>query len=113
MWKESSERCTVERKEVLILYRYFSYGASLDPSYWSVFRASYNIIKKIEGTHNDGLVRFVNHPNGLACDNRRSIRSSRWGEYKGTLAGVSHLDLINWTNRLKWYIWELAGQQRK
>ena len=27
--------------------------------------------------------------------------------------GVSHLDLINWTNRLKWIAAELAGKPRK
>jgi triacylglycerol lipase len=29
------------------------------------------------------------------------------------LIGVSHLDLINWTNRLKWWFWELTGSKRK
>lgn len=42
-----------------------------------------------------------------------SVESSRWGEYKGTLDNVSHLDLINWTNRLRWYIWELTGGKRR
>lgn len=42
-----------------------------------------------------------------------SIQSSRWGDYKGTLIGVSHLDLINWTNRLKWWLWSLTGSKRK
>ena len=40
-----------------------------------------------------------------------SVASSQWGEYKGI--GVSHLDLINWTNRLKWFFWELTGSKRK
>lgn len=77
--------------------RYYSYGASLEPSSWSVFAASHNIIKRIEGGVNDGLV---------------SVPSSQWGDYKGTLIGVSHLDLINWTNRLKWWVWELTGSKR-
>lgn len=42
-----------------------------------------------------------------------SVSSSQWGQYKGTLMGVSHLDLINWTNRLKWFFWELTGSKRK
>lgn len=42
-----------------------------------------------------------------------SVQSSQWGDYKGTLIGVSHLDLINWTNRLKWFFWELTGSKRK
>lgn len=29
------------------------------------------------------------------------------------MVGVSHLDLINWTNRLKWFLWELTGSKRK
>jgi triacylglycerol lipase len=77
--------------------RYFSYGASVEPSLLSVFRQSHRIIEKEEGP-NDGLV---------------SVASSMWGNYKGTLAGVSHLDLINWTNRLRWVIWELSGNRRK
>ncbi|EOA91462.1 uncharacterized protein SETTUDRAFT_133067 [Exserohilum turcica Et28A] len=76
--------------------RYYSYGASLEPSRWSVFAPSHAIIKPIEGV-NDGLV---------------SVQSSQWGDYKGTLVGVSHLDLINWTNRLKWFFWELTGSKR-
>ncbi|KAK3069762.1 hypothetical protein LTS18_000243 [Coniosporium uncinatum] len=78
--------------------RYFSYGASLDPTFFSIFRPSHNIIKRLEGALNDGLV---------------SVPSSKWGDYKGTLIGVSHLDLINWTNRVKWLFWSLTGKKRK
>ncbi|KAF1988532.1 alpha/beta-hydrolase [Aulographum hederae CBS 113979] len=78
--------------------RYYSYGASLDPTFWSVFRPSHNIIQRLENAVNDGLV---------------SVPSSRWGEYKGTLVGVSHLDLINWTNRLKYLMWSLTGSKRQ
>lgn len=62
--------------------RYFSYGAQFRPSIWSVFRFSHDMIDVIEGP-NDGLV---------------SVNSSKWDEagYRGTLDGVSHLDLINW-----------------
>ncbi|KAF1954528.1 alpha/beta-hydrolase [Byssothecium circinans] len=77
--------------------KYYSYGASLEPSAWSVFAKSHSIIKEMEGGLNDGLV---------------SVSSSQWGQYKGTLIGVSHLDLINWTNRLKWFFWELTGSKR-
>ncbi|KAI2792020.1 hypothetical protein POX_b02052 [Penicillium oxalicum] len=80
--------------------RYFSYGASIQPSFWSVFRLSHRILTEAEGP-NDGLV---------------SVASSLWGGetgYKGTLVGVSHLDLINWTNRLKWLAAELTGQPRQ
>lgn len=62
--------------------RYFSYGAQFKPSLWSIFRFSHEILDVIEGP-NDGLV---------------SVASSKWDErgYRGTLDGVSHLDLINW-----------------
>lgn len=65
-----------------------------------MFRQSHRILEQEEG-HNDGLV---------------SVASSRWGGeqgYKGTLSGVSHLDLINWTNRLKWVVSELSGKKRR
>lgn len=77
--------------------RYLSYGAAFEPGWMSVFRRSHRLLKEAEG-ENDGLV---------------SVESSRWGEYKGTLVGVSHLDLINWTNRLKWWMWGITGHQRK
>jgi triacylglycerol lipase len=37
--------------------RYYSYGASLEPRIWTTFRISHNIIKRMEGAANDGLVR--------------------------------------------------------
>lgn len=83
-----------------VVTRYFSYGAAVEPSMWSVFRLSHRILAEAEGP-NDGLV---------------SVASSRWGGesgYKGTLMGVSHLDLINWTNRLKWLAGDVMGNPRK
>jgi triacylglycerol lipase len=77
--------------------RYFSYGATFDPSFWSAFRQPHKIVKKLEGV-NDGLV---------------SVQSAKWGTYKGTLVNVSHLDLINWTNRIKWAVSQLSGNERK
>jgi triacylglycerol lipase len=77
--------------------RYFSYGATLDPRLFSVFRRSHRIVQREEGA-NDGLV---------------SVESSKWGTYKGTLVDVSHLDLINWTNRLRWWFWSVGGYKRK
>jgi len=76
---------------------YYSYGASCTPQFWSSFYWSHKVMMREEG-ENDGLV---------------SVESARWGEYKGTLVGASHLDLINWTNRLRWLLWELAGNRRK
>ncbi|KAH6652670.1 putative triacylglycerol lipase [Truncatella angustata] len=69
--------------------RYFSYGAMMSrPVLLSPFRTTWQIMQNAEGA-NDGLV---------------SVESAKWGEYKGTLVQVSHLDLINWTNRLRWYM---------
>ncbi|KAH7065570.1 putative triacylglycerol lipase [Macrophomina phaseolina] len=77
--------------------KYYSYGATLEPVRWSTFRQLHNLVKKLEhGAANDGLV---------------SVPSSRWGEYKGTLVGVSHLDLINWTSRAKWMLYSLVGRK--
>ena len=77
--------------------QYYSYGAFVEPYPLSMFRQSGRIVSKAEGV-NDGLV---------------SVESARWGTYKGTLKDVSHLDLINWTNRLRWFIWQLTGNKRK
>jgi triacylglycerol lipase len=77
--------------------RYFSYGATVRPTFWSSFRQPHRVIERTEGP-NDGLV---------------SVASSRWGAYKGTLVNVSHLDLINWTNRLRWLVWQMAGHERQ
>ncbi|KAF7543867.1 hypothetical protein G7046_g9917 [Stylonectria norvegica] len=67
--------------------RYFSYGAKVERvPLLSPFRQSHRILMEEEGP-NDGLV---------------SVKSSRWGTYKGTLLEVSHLDLINWSNRVRY-----------
>lgn len=92
-WATSGGFC---EHRFLILGSYYSYGAQFEPRIWSAFRQSHHVIKKIEG-QNDGMV---------------SVTSSQWGEYKGTLNGVNHLDLINWTNRLRWFVWELTGNKR-
>ncbi|KAJ6789410.1 hypothetical protein PWT90_03640 [Aphanocladium album] len=78
--------------------RYFSYGADMGgpPSLLGVFRHPYLLVEAEEGG-NDGLV---------------SVRSSRWGDYRGTLVGVSHLDLINWSNRMRWALREMMGMRR-
>ncbi|CAG8980564.1 hypothetical protein HYALB_00002562 [Hymenoscyphus albidus] len=77
--------------------RYFSYGATADPGVLSPFRYSHGIVNTAEGP-NDGLV---------------SVESAMWGTYKGTLVGVSHLDLINWTNRLQYWALKVVGVERK
>jgi triacylglycerol lipase len=77
--------------------QYFSYGATIQPSLWSVFRGSHSVVERLEGP-NDGLV---------------SVESAKWGLYQGTLVDVSHLDLINWTNRLRWWIARVSGKKRR
>ena len=47
--------------------RYYSYGASLEPSSWSVFALSHSIIKQREGGINDGLVRY-NSSSDTLCE---------------------------------------------
>ncbi|KAL2171601.1 hypothetical protein VTG60DRAFT_2434 [Thermothelomyces hinnuleus] len=75
--------------------RYFSYGAMVKhkPPLLSPFRHSHQVIEEREGP-NDGLV---------------SVESSKWGTYKGTLLGVNHLDLINWSNRLRFTVQKWMG----
>ncbi|KAM3525288.1 hypothetical protein NHJ13051_004073 [Beauveria bassiana] len=79
--------------------RYFSYGADMKeaPSRLSVFRPSWQVMQDAGEGPNDGLV---------------SVASSRWGEYRGTLVGVGHLDLINWSNRMRWALREMMGMKR-
>ena len=38
--------------------RYYSYGATMQPHFWSMFRQSHRIVEEAEGA-NDGLVRCV------------------------------------------------------
>ncbi|KAH7011941.1 Alpha/Beta hydrolase protein [Ilyonectria destructans] len=78
--------------------RYFSYGAAFvkTPPLLNPFRYPHGVLATVEGP-NDGLV---------------SVESSRWGTYKGTLLGVSHLDLINWSNRMGWTVREWMGMKR-
>lgn len=41
-----------------------------------------------------------------------SVKSSMWGTYEGTLAGVSHLGIINWVNRLDYAYGHMVGKKR-
>jgi triacylglycerol lipase len=91
--KENFNPKTPDREGV----HYYSYGATVEPRIWSMFRVSHRIIQRVEGD-NDGLV---------------SVTSSKWGTYKGTLKDVSHLDMINWTNKLRWFFWQLTGNKRR
>ena len=57
--------------------KYYSWGASFEPGLLDTFRWPHTVILAKDGP-NDGLV---------------SVNSARWGEYRGTLMGVNHLDL--------------------
>jgi len=60
---------------------YFSYGAAkTHVSYVNPLHYFHNIIQQAEG-ENDGLV---------------SVKSSKWGEYLGTIA-CDHMEIINWS----------------
>ncbi|KAK3906728.1 Alpha/Beta hydrolase protein [Staphylotrichum tortipilum] len=76
--------------------RYFSYGAMVrhKPPLLSPFRHSHHVIEEREGP-NDGLV---------------SVESSKWGKYEGTLLGVDHLDLINWSNKARFAVQKWMGR---
>lgn len=67
--------------------KYFSYGAALwKPNWYNVFKPTWQIINERSGNSpNDGMV---------------TVNSSKWGEYKGTLYGLDHLNIINWQNKL-------------
>ncbi|KAG0682767.1 hypothetical protein C6P40_004028 [Pichia californica] len=65
--------------------KYFSYGAKMNPDPTSMFLITWKIINDIEGP-NDGMV---------------SLKSCKWGEFKGFLDDVDHADLINWMGILK------------
>lgn len=72
--------------------KYFSYGALMDPQGLKLFRATYEIIKA--EIQKKGLSNYEN-------DGMVSVELARWGNYMGTLQDVDHMDLINWTNRVK------------
>lgn len=66
---------------------YYSYGSCFEPKWYSAFAVPWKIIyNATNGEPNDGLV---------------TVRSSKWGEYRGTLTNIDHLDLINWRNKLQ------------
>lgn len=70
------------------------------PGIFNIFRPFHGLLEQVEGP-NDGLV---------------SVASSRWGGdagFKGTLEGVSHLNLINWSNRARWLIGDLTGRKKR
>lgn len=73
---------------------YFSYGARANPGYFNVFRHAWSRLYAEEGP-NDGMV---------------SVDSAKWGQYIGTIDNVDHLDLINFTNLLKYNMARWFGQ---
>lgn len=57
------------------------------------FRWPHSVILAKEGP-NDGLV---------------SVQSAQWGEYRGTLLGVNHLDLVGWVNHVRYAFSNWSG----
>ncbi|KAK8861419.1 hypothetical protein IAR55_002238 [Kwoniella newhampshirensis] len=74
--------------------KYYSWGATIDPGLLDTFRWPHSVILAKEGP-NDGLV---------------SVHSAMWGEYRGTLVGVNHLDLVGWINSVKYTLGKWAGK---
>lgn len=90
--------------------KYYSFGAEFEAGWSNPFRVSsvlvvcesllsvvsqvpWGIIAEREGP-NDGLV---------------SVESAKWGEYKGTLENVNHLDLIGWKGSIRFAFANLMG----
>ncbi|WOO78979.1 Lipase 2 [Vanrija pseudolonga] len=72
---------------------YYSWGASFEPGLFDTFRWPHSVIMAKEGP-NDGMV---------------SVHSARWGEYRGTLNGVNHLDLVGWVNQVRYILSDWSG----
>lgn len=77
---------------------YFSYGARFDPRWYNAFNFTWQIMRKKSEIDNDGMV---------------STLSAHWGKYVGTLNGVDHLDLINWTNSARKVVDRMLGEKEK
>lgn len=82
--------------------QYYSYGALMDISGIRLFRATYEIIK---------LGILGRGEKNVANDGMVSVELAKWGDYVGTLEGVDHLDLINWTNRVRTVVDTVLFQQ--
>ncbi|KAG2732257.1 hypothetical protein G9P44_004674 [Scheffersomyces stipitis] len=81
--------------------KYFSYGAKFDPRWFSLFNLTWHMLRyEVQKNRNitDPVKKFDTR---MDNDGMVSVESSMWGEYLGTLDQVDHLDLINWTNRLR------------
>ncbi|GAA96231.1 uncharacterized protein L969DRAFT_56590 [Mixia osmundae IAM 14324] len=77
--------------------QYFSYGAAFSPGYFDIFRLPWSVINREEGP-NDGLV---------------SVSSSNWGNYRGTLENVNHLDLVGHLGRIRYAFAQWSGHKIK
>lgn len=78
---------------------YYSYGSWFKPKWYSAFVVPWKIIyNATNGEPNDGMV---------------TVRSSRWGQYMGTLTNIDHLDQINWRNKLQKDIGKLLGNANR
>lgn len=76
---------------------YFSYGARFNPRWFNVFKLTWEIMKYEMKLHSHEERSL----NTIDNDGIVSVKSSKWGQYLGTLDEVDHLDLINWTNKVR------------
>lgn len=79
----------IDREDI----KYYSWGASFEAGLFDTFRWPWSVIYAKEGP-NDGMV---------------SVSSAKWGEYRGTLLGVNHLDLVGWVNQMRYMMSSLTG----
>lgn len=75
--------------------KYYSWGATFNPGLLDTFRWPHSVILEKEGP-NDGLV---------------SVESAKHGEYRGTLEGVNHLDLVGWVNHVRYTLSAWSGKE--
>lgn len=87
---------------------YFSYGARFIPKWFNVFRTPWKIIRN--RIRRENMITGGNK--SIDNDGMVSVESAKWGRYLGTLDQVDHLDLINWTNRLRTFIDLFVFQHR-
>ncbi|KAK6463199.1 Alpha/Beta hydrolase protein [Scheffersomyces coipomensis] len=79
---------------------YFSYGAKFVPHPFNTFYLTWCLMRyritRAFKRENIKVPKIAIENDGLV-----SVKSAKWGNYLGTLDQVDHLDLINWTNRIR------------
>ncbi|CAI5757569.1 unnamed protein product [Candida verbasci] len=87
--------------------KYLSFGARFNPRWYNLFSLTWVIMKyQISKEHQKQFQNFIDN-DGLV-----TVESSKWGHYIGTLDQVDHLDVINWTNRIRAFFMKLMFAQQ-